>query len=116
MVISKPGSQDLTKECDALIDTGATHTFVSQKVIDELGLDVHTSASGTMEDASNNENKVTIYVANILLENHSQSVKTPVGSFKGKKECDVIIGMDIIQHGQLFIGGNKLNFVIKGLQ
>ena len=114
VVISKPNSKTLLKEYNALIDTGATKTFISKKIVDELNLD--KGLSGVMSDASGNETKIHFYTLNLLLYEHSQSIKLECGIFPGRKECDVIIGMDIISYGKLLIENNELSFFIDTLK
>ena len=84
VVISKPNFLNLAKEYDALIDTGATKTFISDKVINELNLD--RSSSGIMTDASNNSKEVDLFILNILLDGHTKSAKIECAEFFGREE------------------------------
>ena len=114
VVISKPNFLNLAKEYDALIDTGATKTFISDKVINELNLD--RSSSGIMTDASNNSKEVDLFILNILLDGHTKSAKIECAEFVGREECDVIIGMDIITNGVLIVRGEDFTFNINILK
>lgn len=114
IIISKPNFQNLTKKYKALIDTGATRTYVSNKVINELNL--IQSNSGKKSFGNNKEYEAKLYICNILLEDHTKSCKLEVVDFVGRKECDIIIGMDLISHGELIIKYNEYEFIVPSLK
>ena len=51
----------------------------------------------------------------LLLENHSKSINIQPAEFSHRKECDVIIGMDIIQYGLFILDKGKFTFTIEQL-
>ena len=114
VTISEPSTPNISSNYDALIDTGATKTFISDKVVADLKLPV--TNLGTVTDASGKPRKVNLYTISLLLEGHTQWIKLECGVTVSRKECEVIIGMDIIQHGELHITNGQLNFEIKALK
>jgi predicted aspartyl protease len=114
VVISKPGLIDSAETYNALIDTGATKSFISEIVLNSLNLDA--SNFGIMTDASNVSKKVSLYTCNVLLENHQKTIKIEVGTFIGRPECDMIIGVDIIKYGKLLVDGELFSFNINILK
>jgi predicted aspartyl protease len=97
----------------ALWDTGATETLISNKVITELGLEktdeVEVSTiNGTMQSKR--------YRCGILLEYHSKSINIQPAEFSHRKECDVIVGMDIIQYGVFILNKGDFKFTIDQLK
>jgi predicted aspartyl protease len=114
VVISKPGLINSAEAYSALIDTGATKSFISETVVNTLSLDA--SNFGTMTDVSNIPRKVSLYTCNILLENHQKTIRMEVGIFTGRPECDMIIGVDIIKHGRLLVDGELFSFDINILK
>lgn len=96
------------KEYNAIWDTGATRTCVSQKVVDELGLktvgygDNHT-AGGTVT--------ATMHKINILLP-CSVGIHSLLVSCCELDTYDVLIGMDVISQGDFAVTnvGGKTTF------
>ena len=111
VIISKQNFPDLIKEYNALIDTGAVKTFISEKVKNDIQL-VKTG-SGQMNDASNNSKNTELVNCNILLEDHNSSAHIEVAIYPGRPECDVIIGMDLISCGELLIKNDSFIFTIE---
>jgi predicted aspartyl protease len=97
----------------ALWDTGATETLISNKVITELQLE----KTGDVEVSTING---TIYSkrygCGIILEHHSKSINIQPAEFSHRKECDVIVGMDIIHHGLFILDKGKFSFTIDQLK
>jgi predicted aspartyl protease len=97
----------------ALWDTGATETLISSKVINELNLE----QTGEVELSTINGNiNSKRYGCGILLENHSKSINIQPAEFSHRKECDVIIGMDIIQYGRFVLNIGEFSFEIYQLK
>ena len=96
------------KTFHALWDTGATHTCIGQKVIDTLGLIptgeksvIYTSRA---QSISNN------FLVSLILPNNVGLYKINV-VHRDSSGVDLIIGMDIIRHGDFSIScknGNTL--------
>lgn len=113
VVISKQNFPNLTKEYNALIDTGAVKTFISNKVKNEIELDV--VGNGSMNDAGNKTSNTELVYCNLLLEDHLSSAYIEVAIFQGRPECDIIIGMDLISYGVLLIDNDNFSFEVKQL-
>ena len=115
VIISKPDSSEKSKQYNALIDTGATHSCISQRVSDELALE--KNGKGTMKDASNNDTEVDMNIANLLLPEHTKSIRSSFAVMPAaKKECDIIIGMDLLQYGKLILEKKEFAFTIEELK
>lgn len=86
-------------EFDALWDTGATNSVISQEVIDKCGL----KPTGMTEvRAVNKVSRSETYLTNIILPNTVTCVGVRVA--KGKiPGSDVLIGMDIISRGDFSV-------------
>lgn len=84
----------------ALWDTGATHSVITKKVVDAVGL---VPTGMTTVRGVNSENTVNTYIADIGLPNRVlfQNINVSEGLLLGK--YDVIVGMDIIQSGDFNI-------------
>ena len=96
----------------ALWDTGSTESLISSKVVKELNL----NKMGEVEISSINEtSKVNRWKCNLLLNGHSKSISFAPAEYSSRKECDIIIGMDIISCGKFLIENDKFSFIIKSL-
>jgi hypothetical protein len=62
------------------------------------------------------EKKSDKYILQLLLEGHSSSIKINSACFGKSREFDVIIGMDIIEHGLFVLDKGKFSFSIKQLK
>ena len=88
------------KKFNAIYDTGATGTVISQRVIDECGLkpigmaEVHHTGGSTRSQ---------VFLVNILLPNKVAfpNVKVTEGKITGN--ADVLIGMNIINEGDFAV-------------
>lgn len=87
----------------AVWDTGATHTVITKKIIDQLSLEPtgKTTAHGVHAT-----NTVNTYLVHILLPNQLiiPTVRVLEGSMSG---IDVLIGMDIISKGDFVVSNAK---------
>lgn len=102
---SKP--QDF-KQYKAVWDTGAMGTVVSQKVIQECGLN---PISVIQIRGVTGSGLANIYVVNILLRNNVCVEQVNVAVGNPGEDCDVLIGMDIITKGDFAVtnfGGNTV--------
>jgi len=97
----------------AIWDTGSTETLISSKVITDLNLDKAGEVEvSTINGTINSER----FGCGLLLENHSKSINIQPAEFSHRKECDVIIGMDIIGHGLFILDKGKFSFTIDQLK
>ena len=99
-------------EFNALWDTGATGTVISEKVVQALGL---KSTGKEIVYHANGRSKVDTYSINILLPNNVdfRALKVTEGVLNN---IDVLIGMDIISKGDFAVttsqGKTKFSFQI----
>jgi predicted aspartyl protease len=106
-------SSDDIRTYKALWDTGATETLISNKVITELQLE----KTGEVEVSTiNGSIQSKRYGCGMLLEYHSKSINIQPAEFSHRKECDVIIGMDIIQYGLFILNKGDFKFTIEQLK
>ena len=109
MLFPSPTSRD-TKgiTLKAIWDTGATHSCLSQKIAEDLGL---KPIDTTIVHGVNNSQVATIVIASIGLSN---GLFFPDRRFSVSKipGADILIGMDIIMKGDFAIsnGGGKTRF------
>lgn len=94
-------------------DTGSMETIVSDKVISDLNPDKH---GYVYINTIHKEKKSDKYILQLSLEGHSQSIKINPACFGKSREFDVIIGMDIIQHGLFILDKGKFSFTIDQLK
>jgi predicted aspartyl protease len=106
-------TSDDIKIYKALWDTGATETLISNKVDTELSLE----KTGEIEVSTiNGVINTKRYECGLLIENHSKSINIQPAEFSYRKECDIIIGMDVIQHGLFILNKGKFSFTIEQLK
>ena len=87
------------REIQGLWDTGATGSAITQQIVDQLGL----SATGrTNVRGVSGEDRVNTYLINLFLPNHVMlpGIRVTQGTLHG---FDVLIGMDVISHGDFAI-------------
>ena len=94
----------------ALWDTGATRSSITQNVVQSLAL-IHTTFTD-VEHAGGITNNVPVYLVNIVLPNRVQFSGVEVAESKLPPNIDVIIGMDIITQGDFAVTnrGSKTTF------
>jgi predicted aspartyl protease len=97
----------------ALWDTGATESLISNKIITELNLEQTGKAELSTINGTINSKR---YGCGLLLENHSKSINAQPAEFSHRKECDVIVGMDIIQYGLFVLNRGEFSFTIEQLK
>ena len=94
--------KDITGEATSAWDTGATHTVVSEDVVEILELEKigEMPASSATTDVT-----AGIYICKITLEDLTE-LTLPVISAPNLS-TDILIGMDLISMGELHIGHNE---------
>ena len=104
------------KKYRAIWDTGATHSVITAKVVEDLKL---TPMGYTVVHTANGETRQKQYIANLYLPN-----QVMFGMLKVTEaplhEADILIGMDIISKGDLcisnFEGRTMLTFRVPSCQ
>lgn len=91
---------DTTKKWRGLWDTGASTSSIDIRVADELGL---TPIGRTVIGTANGMVEVNTYIIDITLPNHVTVADVIVTSSDLGKDIDLLIGMDIIRHGDFSI-------------
>ena len=104
---------DLVKQYVCIWDTGSMETIVSDKVVSDLNPEKHGYVN---INTIHGETRSDKYILQLSLEGHSQSVRINPASFGKSREFDVIIGMDIIQHGLFILDKGKFSFTIDQLK
>ncbi len=99
----------------AIWDTGATHSSITQEVVDRCGLKPIGKVKVAHAGIDDEPDETDLYMVNIRLPNQVTVANVPVsrGGFSGG---DVLIGMDIINTGDFAIthakGQTKFTFQI----
>lgn len=93
-------SIDTNKKWRGLWDTGASKSSIDKRVVDELGL--IPVGKGTISTA-NGMVSVNTYFVNLTLPNHVTVKDVLVTCADLGNDIDVLIGMDIIRHGDFSI-------------
>lgn len=93
-------SIDINKKWRGLWDTGASKSSIDKRVADELNL--IPVGKGTISTA-NGVVSVNTYFVNFTLPNHVTIKDVLVTGADLGKDIDVLIGMDIIRHGDFSI-------------
>lgn len=106
-------TSDDIKTYKSIWDTGATETLISDKVVQELNLE---ETEEVELSTINGSIRTKRYACGLLLENHSKFINIQPAKFSHRKECDVIIGMDVIQHGLFILDNGKFSFKIDQLK
>jgi hypothetical protein len=106
-------SDDTTvNEYTCLWDTGSMETVISEKVLNDLSL---TKNGHVIIKTIHSEKKSDKYNLKLILSGHSKSIKINCACFGKSREFDVVIGMDIINHGLLIIDHGVFSFKIDKL-
>ena len=101
----------------ALWDTGATHSAITQKVVDACGLE-HDGLVQEAHHAYGTATNVEKFYVNFVLPNKVEITSIPVtlGQFPG---ADILIGMDVINMGDFAVtnkdGKTKFSFRIPSI-
>ena len=92
------------REYNALWDTGATHCMITERVVDELALQVEGNT--VVHHVQGYAPSVPIYYVNLaLLESlHFPAIRVFQGELLG---TDVLIGMDIINRGDFAVSNRN---------
>jgi len=96
--------EPIKRPYNAVWDTGATSTVINPKIAQELNLqpsgreEVHTVGAGAQSDV----HEANTYLVNIYLPNNVAIVGVRV-SEGGIAGADVLLGMDVIAHGDFTI-------------
>ena len=87
----------------ALIDTGATHTFVNQRFIDKNNIQT-SSITNSVQLANGKRDNITEIVNNAIIKLQNKTIKIDTLVLKTMNEkYDVVIGIDYIQQSKLSI-------------
>lgn len=88
------------KSYQAIWDTGATNSVISEKIARELGLQPVTFA---LVRGATGTAKKPVYLVNVVLPNHVGFPQVRVTEAADLAGCDVLIGMDIITAGDFAV-------------
>ena len=100
------GKHPEVKQYTAIWDTGATSTVITEKVANELGL----SPTGFVTSHhAGGTSKVPTYIVNIFLPNGINIPGIRVIQATLSAETEILIGMDIISHGDFAFTNEKGN-------
>lgn len=97
--LSENESQSAPVVCKAFWDTGANVSAISPKVVSSLGL---SSINRYEVYAPNGPYMASVYAVDVMLPNR-MVVKGVAVTEADLKDCDALIGMDIIALGDLMI-------------
>ena len=93
------GGLQKCRPAEGVVDTGATTTVISNKIVKELNL-INTSGEGSATIASNEKVKTKGHFIDITIkgEKQSQSIQglQVISLVEGDIPVDILIGMDII--------------------
>ncbi len=101
-------TQNNTQKAWTLWDSGSTHSCISKKLINDLGLIAHGKPVETRSMGSTNPNTLK-YIANLLILNkeHETVIEfSDVTFYEADQEefnHDIVLGMDIIERGDFAI-------------
>ncbi len=111
MILKQQGQQIPSIKVLALIDTGASGTAVSDKVVQHL----HLVARGVtnISTPSTASHPVNVYDASLSLPNHVRIDNIPViGANLSAQNIDCLIGRDILKHAVLIYNGYTQTFTL----
>lgn len=100
---SNPPENIIYKKFNAIWDTGATSTVVTENVVNECGL---IPTGMTKVYTAGGENLTNTYYVNILLANKVEVYQVKVTEGKICGEANVLIGMDIINRDDFAVSNN----------
>ena len=84
----------------AIWDTGATNSAIASSVVNKLGLN---SITFTKVGTGGGEVLAPVYLVNIVLPNNVIIQNMQVTELKDLRNCDVLLGMDVISQGDFAI-------------
>lgn len=106
----------IIKTYNAVIDTGSTNSFLSNKVVNDLNINLNDGSliKKTIKGISSTSNG---YMKDISfkIENHNKWANFEFICLDHTFSHDIIIGLDLIRHGKLIVDGNSFSFEIKSL-
>jgi predicted aspartyl protease len=109
--ICKPTNCNNVKKYVALWDTGAVESLITAKVVSDLELE-KTGETVIYVDANGNQKKSERYFCFIQIDGHTKTYTLELAELsEPKDDCNVIIGMDIIETLKLTI--DKTNFEVQ---
>lgn len=88
------------KEYDAIWDTGATNTVITQRVVNELSL---KQVGVTQLHTANDKKDAPLYLVAIFLPNMICIPELMVAQATVTSDAELLIGMDIISHGDFAV-------------
>ncbi|MDY0270196.1 hypothetical protein [Trichloromonas sp.] len=104
---------EIIKQYNCIWDTGSMETLISEKVINDLN---PIKNGYVFINTIHGEKKSDKYILQLLLEDHSKSIKINSACFGKSREFDIIIGMDIIEYGLFVLDKGKFSFTIEQLK
>ena len=113
--IKPVGTAGELRSFQAIWDTGATHSAITQEVVDQCGLKPIGKRKIYHAGVSDQPDESDVYLVNVGLPNRVmlEQIEVTRGGFRG---ADVLIGMDIIKAGDFAIthanGQSKFTFQI----
>lgn len=105
------------KQYNAVWDTGATNTVITRKVVGDLNL---APISMALVNHAGGQSTQPVFLVNVLLPNNVGFAHIRVTEGQITDQADVLIGMDIINHGDFAIthkfGKTKFTFRIPSIE
>lgn len=95
------------------MDTGASETLISNKVVQDLSLQKN---GYVYLNTIHGEKKSDKYIINIRLEYHTKTIRNNCACFGNSRDFDILIGMDIINYGLFIINKGDFSFTIEQLK
>ena len=99
--ISIPGQDDTKRTLSALWDTGATSTCISEEVAQEIGLMPEDTT--TVLGMENERKEAPLYSIQITMGSFMIPYIQVIGLPMSSHEHDMILGMDVMTHGDVSI-------------
>lgn len=114
--IADPSREEIVRRVrDAVLDTGATNSVISEKMAREMGL--QPVDTGVLVTATGHR-EVPVYIIDVLISGGLRVRNLRVfGSPMENREIEFILGMDVISRGKLVIdsseGKTMVSFTMK---
>ena len=106
-------NNNISKKYVCIWDTGSVETLISNKVVKDLNPSKH---GYVILKTIHEEKKSDKYILNLLLDDHSKLIRVNSACFGNSDKFDVIVGLDIIQHGLFVLYHGNLTFNIEQLK